>query len=107
MRAGGSRWCQALAVWPSCFASGMRPVSQTGAWERDGRGLSRLSQGREISGVLHGAGADGYGVGAALRLVDIGLHLGIGQRVGRALLAGRGRENDADHAPIEVDQRTA
>src|SRR4029077_1954990 len=40
-------------------------------------------------------------------LVDIGLHLGIRQRVGSARRAGRGREDDADRVAVEVDQWSA
>ena len=60
-----------------------------------------------MGGLLHGAGADGHRGGAALSLVDVGLYLGVGQRVGLARRAGGGREDDTDHTAVQVDERPA
>src|ERR1700686_2186036 len=53
---------------------------------------------------LHRARADIHRRGPPLGLVDVRLHFGVGQGVGRARRTGRGGEDDADHVAVEVDQ---
>src|SRR5438445_12246321 len=56
---------------------------------------------------LHGAWPDRDRLGPSLRLIDIRLHLGVGQRVRLTRLAGGGGEDDAHDAAVEVHQWSA